>query len=152
MGVGVYWFVASGVANAGGVVAAAVSTGCNMHYHMHHNTPPPRHHRSYVTQYETVWRRVELGGLGWEVRHAPEDPGMQLYASWKYPRWVFLDGTCHCRGCAHMCTPVQRDTISPQLGSCLRTSHLTCHSLPPPPPGLTSRPCGRGPASASPSR
>jgi len=40
----------------------------------------------YTTRYETVWRRVQLEGLGWQVRHAPEDPEMQLYASYKYPR------------------------------------------------------------------
>lgn len=40
----------------------------------------------YDTRYETVWRRVELGGTGWRFHHAPEDPSMQLYASYKYPR------------------------------------------------------------------
>lgn len=29
---------------------------------------------------------MELDGLGWRFHHAPEDEGMQLYASWKYPR------------------------------------------------------------------
>jgi hypothetical protein len=42
----------------------------------------------YETRFETVWRRVSLQGLGWQAHHAPEDPGMQLYASWNYPRWV----------------------------------------------------------------
>lgn len=38
-------------------------------------------------RYETVWRRAELAGhLGWRARHAPEDPSMQLYAAYKYPR------------------------------------------------------------------
>ncbi|GBF95931.1 hypothetical protein Rsub_08054 [Raphidocelis subcapitata] len=40
-----------------------------------------------AARYETVWRRVELAGrLGWRARHAPEEPGMQLYAAYKYPR------------------------------------------------------------------
>jgi hypothetical protein len=40
-----------------------------------------------MTQLETVWQRVDLRGrLGWEALHAPEDPDMQLYAAWKYPR------------------------------------------------------------------
>ncbi|KAI8466101.1 MAG: hypothetical protein J3K34DRAFT_524776 [Monoraphidium minutum] len=40
----------------------------------------------YETRLETVWRRVALEGLRWRGHYAPEDPAMQLYAAWKYPR------------------------------------------------------------------
>ena len=47
-----------------------------------------------VGQFETVWRPVELQGVGWQARHAPEAPDMQLYASWKYPRCAPCGQSC----------------------------------------------------------
>jgi hypothetical protein len=38
-------------------------------------------------RWETVWSRVKLH-LVWDRQLQPEEPEAQLYASWKYPRWV----------------------------------------------------------------